>query len=343
MNKNVTSRDVAKAAGVSQSLVSLILNHVPDKKIKPETREHVIEVARQLHYEVNVNARNMKSRKAGAIGLLSSWDTNSFVFPLVINGIQSVCTENDLGIVICTGKSGLNGIKDYINYYLQNRIDGLIYVSYVGVQYDGIIDELEKNAVPFVCIIGARDLPGVSCVDVSFIESGYMAVKHLYESGYRSIAYLQGGNYNELNYAEKERIIGCKKAAEEKGLKFSMIDLYGNLDDESSMVRAAEEFLKKGGCDCDCVVATSYHCFIILKAAAKAGIKVPGALGVISLDNELYAPYVFPSLSTIDEPLVDIARNAMNILLEKIDGDKICKKLEITPLLSVRESTDRKS
>ena len=340
MNKNITSRDVAKAAGVSQSLVSLILNNVPDKKIKPETREHVLEAARQLNYNINVNARNMKNRRAGAIGLLSSWDTNSFVFPPVIKGIQSVCAENDLGVVICTGKSGSLGIKDYVNYYLQNRIDGLIYVSYVGVQYDGIIDELNKNCVPFVCIIGARDLSGVSCVDVSFTESGYMAVKHLGESGYRSIAYIQGGNLKELNYAEQERIASCRKAAEEKDLKFSIVDLFGKLSEEGSRVRAAEEFLVKS--ICDCVVATSYDCFITLKAAARAGINVPGALGVISLDNELYAPYVFPSLSTIDEPLAEIARHATHILLDKINGDNICTKLEINPLLSVRESSNRK-
>ena len=340
MNKNVTSRDVAKAAGVSQSLVSLILNNVPDKKIKSETREHVMKVAQQLHYEVNINARNMKSSQAGAIGLLSYWDTNSFVFPPVIKGVQSICAENDLGVLICTGKSGTHGLKDYINYYLQNRIDGLIYVSYVGVKNDGIIDELNENGIPFVCIIGARDLPGVCCVDVSFIESGYMAVKHLAENGYNSIAYIQSIHYDELNYAEKERIDGCKNAAEQNNMMFSMVDLFENSVDEDSKIQTAEEFLKKGSFDC--IVATSYCCFIMLKAAVRTGIPVPGALGVISLDNELYAPYVYPSLSTIDEPLVDIAQNAMNIVLGKMNGDSVCKKLEISPLLSVRESTGGK-
>lgn len=340
MDKNVTSRDVAKAAGVSQSLVSLILNNVPDKKIKPETREHVMETARQLNYKINVNARNMKNRRAGAVGLLSSWDTHTFVFPPVIKGIQAVCAENDLGVVICTGKSGSHGLKDYINYYLQNRIDGLIYVSYVGVQYDGIIDELNKYGIPFVCIIGARDLQGVSCVDVNFIESGYMAVKHLGENGYKNIAYIQSGSLKELNYAAAERIAGCKKAADERGLKLSIIDLFGNSFDECSRISAAEGYLAKNCCDC--IVATSYECFLILKAAARARINVPDVLGVISLDNELYAPYVFPSLTTIDEPLVEIARNAMNILLDKINRENICRKLEITPQLSVRESSNKK-
>ena len=341
LKKNITSRDVAKAAGVSQSLVSMILTNASDKKIKPETREHVIEVARRLNYEVNINARNMKSRRAGAIGLLSSWDENSFVFPPVIKGVQTVCVENGLGVVICTGKAGAYGMKDYINYYLQNRIDGLIYISYVGVGNEGVIEELYKNGIPFVCIIGARDLPGVSCVDVSFTESGSMAVKHLWEQGFRNIAYLQSGDYPDLNYAEKERIDGCKKAAEEYGMTFSLTDLFKDSVEDADRCRAAEELMKSGSCDC--IISTSYACFLMLKAAARAGINVPGAIGVISLDNEVYAPYLYPSLTTVDEPLVDIAENAANIIIEKLKDGGACRKLEIAPSLTIRESTCRKA
>lgn len=337
MSKKVTSRDVAKAAGVSQSLVSLILNNVPDKKIKPETRELVMETARKLSYKVNINARNMKSRKAGAIGLLSAWDTNSFVFPPVINGVQSVCSENELGVVICTGKIGYQGNRDYIDYYLQNRIDGLIYVSYVGVPYKGVIEELVKNGVPFVCIIGARDLPGISCVDVSFLESGYLAVKHLAEKGYKCSAYLAGGKIEESVYAEKERFEGCRRAAEELKLEISVHTPFIGVSGEENLLEAAEEFLKAG--PFDSIISTSYDCFIVLKAAAGMGIKVPQSLGVISLDNELYAPFLYPSLTTVDEPLFDIARKAMSILLEKMKGGTICEKVELAPLLSIREST----
>ncbi len=335
--KKVTSRDVAEAAGVSQSLVSLILNNVPNKRIKPETRELVISTAKKLNYKVNINARNMKSRRAGAIGLLSEWRTNSFVFPPVIDGAQSVCTDNEIGIIICTGKEGTSGLPDYIEYYMQNRIDGLLYVSYVGVTKHGVINKLEKNGIPFVCIIGARDLPGVSCVDVSFLESGYLAVKHLAENGYKKIAYIHETKPGNGPYAETERFEGCAKAADDYKLKFEFSDAFVNISDERELIKAANGLLASN--KYDSIISTSYKCHIILKSAAGLGIEIPKSLGVISLDNELYAPYLYPPLTTIDEPLFDISRRAATILMDKIQGHTVCEKIELNPLITVREST----
>lgn len=339
LSKKVTSRDVAKAAGVSQSLVSLVLNNVAGKKIKPETRAKVLEAAKNLNYRVNINAKNMKSRKAGSIGLLSTWDAHSFVFPPVIKGVQSVCSENDMGVVVCTGKTGVGGNKDYIDYFLQNRIDGLVYISYVGVPFEGVIEELLRYKVPFVCVIGARDLPGVSCVDVSFLESGYMALSHLAERGYQNIAYIIFGDPDNMIYAERERYEGCHKAAENHGILLDAVESFFSSSDEEGCIKDIIDFLETN--KYDALVSTSHTCFLVLKAAAKAGIKVPDSLGVISLDNELYAPYLYPSLTTVDEPLYDIAVRAVNILLEKIEGEIACHKLELTPNLSIRESTAR--
>ncbi len=339
MNKKITSRDVAKAAGVSQSLVSLILNQIPDKKIKAETRDRVLDTARRLNYTVNMNARNMKNKKAGAIGLLSTWDAHSFVFPPVIKGVQAFCAEKNTGVVICSGKIGLSGNPDYVDYYLQNRIDGLIYVSYVGVRYEGVIQEMTNKEIPFVCIIGARDLPGVSCVDVSFLESGYLAAGHLASKGYKAIGFISSMNIREFCYAKKERYEGVRKVCLEEGLDLAVHNIFGDALDEETMIQAAKEFLKQGSCDA--IAATSYSCFIMLKAAAMLGFMVPQVLGVISLDNELYAPFLFPSLTTVDEPLFDIAIKATSILFEKMSGDKVCKKLELMPCMSERESTGR--
>jgi LacI family transcriptional regulator len=334
LSKKTTSREVAKTAGVSQSLVSLILNNVPDKKIKPETRKLVIETAKSLNYMVNINARSMKNHKAGAIGLLSAWDSGSFVFPPVINGIKDVCDDNDLGLVICTGKKDIYGKEDYVNYYLQNRIDGLIYVSYVGVTFEGVIEGLVSCNIPFVCIIGARDLTGVSCVDVNFIENGYLAASHLVDKGCKNIGFISG---NKLNYAEKERFQGSNRAITEgKALLIQKL-LQGDISDEQSLLNEMEAFIYNS--KVDGLISTSYNCYLALKAAARLGIKVPQELKVISLDNEAFAPYLYPSLTTVDEPLQEIAKRAGNILLDKINGDNSCRKLELSPELTIRDST----
>jgi LacI family transcriptional regulator len=339
MKQKITSHDVAKAAGVSQSMVSLVLNCVPGKNIRQETREKVLAAAKKLNYEVNINARNMKNRRAGAIGILSHWRSNSFVFPPVIDGVQSICMEKGHGVVVCTGKMMTTGNYDYVDYYLQNRIDGLIYVSYVGITKECVIGELEKYGVPFVCVIGARDLPEVSCVDVSFFESGYIAGVHLAEKGYSNVLYPQYGDTDTLVYAEKERLEGCRRAALDLNFQLHSTALLIGGKDEKTMIETIKQVLKDR--TYDAVVSTSYTCYLFLKAAVSMGIDVPESFGVISLDNELYAPYLYPSLTTVDEPLFNIAKCATEILYDRINNRSECIKIELSPCLTARESTKR--
>ena len=338
--KKVTSKDVAKAAGVSQSLVSLILNEVPDKKIKQETKEKVYKVAAELGYQVNVNARNMKSKKASSIAVFSEWSTNSFIFPPVISTLKDICAQNDLSITICSGNTKNSNSYDFVDYYLQNRIDGLIYLSRVGVKKEGIIETLEKVGLPFVCISGAWDLENVSAVDVNYLENGYMAVKKLKEQGYSRVAYISDKKLNILNYAEKERLEGCQRGAKEFGIDLIAEESLMGWDyEEESLLERGEKLLKTG--KYDAFIGVSYKCYIILKAAIRLNIRVPQDLGVISLDNELFAPYLYPSLTTVDEPLHEITENAAKILLDKINGDEKCIKLQCSPNVTERESTKR--
>lgn len=338
--QKVTSKDVAKAAGVSQSLVSLILNHVPNKKIKQETKDKVYKVAAELGYKVNVNARNMKSKKASSIGVFSEWSTSSFVFPPVINTLKNICGEQDLSITICSGKTKNSNSYDFVDHYLQNRIDGLIYITGVGVKKEGVIETLERVGIPFVCISGARDLENVSAVDVHYEENGYLAMKKLKEQGYSKVVYVLDQRLQELNYAEKERVEGCQRGADEFGLDLRMEEsLLGWHHHEDLLLKEGEALLRTGGFDA--VVGVSYKCYIILKAAARLGIKVPQELGVISVDNDLFAPYVYPSLTTVDEPLHEITEHAAKILLDKINGDMNCVKIQCSPAITERESTKR--
>jgi len=339
--KKITSKDVAIASGVSQSLVSLIINNVPDMKIKAETRQHVLEIAKQMNYSINMNAKGMKSRKANAIGLLSSWDANSFVFPPIIKGVQSVCEECNYSIVICTGKKTADNVPDFVTYHQQNRIDALIYISYVGVKSDDIIQSLNHYNIPFVCVIGARDISDVSSVDVNFYQSGYMATQHLINQQYNQIGFILPNQLEMLNYAELERLHGCEAATQSNGLSLKTIPLYDTLNpqDEETSIMHAMTFLSQT--QLNAFIGTSYSCFILLKAAARLSINIPADLGVISLDNELYAPYLYPSLTTIDEPLTEMAQHITHLLFDKINGSEICTKQEFMPTLTIRESTNR--
>jgi LacI family transcriptional regulator len=331
----VTSRDVAREAGVSQSLVSLVLSNKAGKKIRPQTRAHVLAVARELGYRPNLQARAMKLRKARAIGLLSTWDTGSFVFPPVVNGLKEICDREGMALTLCTGRADTGGVPDYVAYYLENRIDGLVYLSHVGVTSEGTIARLMESRIPFVCAIGARDLQGVSSVDVDFLHNGRLAAEHLLATGCRHpLLYVP----QPANYAERERCAGFTEAFDARGLQVRRMDAGATARTGNALVDTLRAQLRAypqtdGFCAC---THTAWH---MLKAAALEGWPVPHRLRVISMDNDFYAPYLTPSLSTVDEPLEDIGREAGDMLLGLMDGTAPGEKRALPLRVTVRASS----
>ena len=360
--RSVTSRDVALAAGVSQSLVSLILSDKPGKKIREQTRAHVRRVAEDLGYRPNLQAQAMKRRRARTIGLLSIWETGSFVFPPVVNGLKAVCDREGLALTICTGRTEPDGTPDYVAYFLENRIDGLVYLSHVGVARPGVIETLERHGIPFVCAIGARDLAAVSSVDVDFRHNGRLAAEHLLAAGCRNpVIFIDPAG----NYAERERLEGFEAAcgaACVPVVRVAMNACAEGMEAGGEGMEAGGEGMEAGGegtedtgmgmgalqarlrrllrerPDMDGFAAVSVPAWQMLEAARAEGLPVPERLKVVSLDNEAFAPYLTPALSTVDEPLQAIGACAGDMLLRLMAGAEPGEKVELPLSLTCRAS-----
>ena len=331
----LTSRDVAREAGVSQSLVSLVLSGKPGKQIRPQTRAHVLAVANALGYRPNLQARAMKLRKARSIGLLSTWETGSFVFPPVVNGLKEICDREGLALTLCTGKTDAGGLPDYVAYYLENRIDGLVYLSQVGVGMDGVVGKLLECRMPFVCAIGAKDLPGVTSVDVDFLHNGRLAAQHLLDTGCRHPMLCVR---DDINYAERERREGFAEAFAEAGVQVTHADVCLSARGEADLIEGLRAQLRAhprtdGFCAC------THTAWQMLKAASMEGWRVPEQLRVLSMDNDFYAPYLMPSLSTVDEPLEAIGNTAGEMLLRLLEGAKPGEKAALPLQVTGRRST----
>ncbi len=341
----VTSKDVAREAGVSQSTVSLVLSGRIGVKIRPETRARVLDVAIRLGYRTNLQASAMKRRRAGAIGLLSTWETGSFVFAPVVNGLKALCDREGLALIICTGRTEENGMPDYVAYYLENRLDGLVYLSYVGVAREGVIETLQAYRIPFSCAIGARDLPEVPSVDVDFLENGRLAARHLLAEGCRHVAI---ANDPEMNDAEQERREGFVEVCREAGCRVTCFSPWSD-GMEPARIRAVLSRQLESFPDLDGFTAVSQVAWMMLQVARDRGVNVPEQLKVVSLDNESWAPWLTPALTTVDEPLEDIGRVAGELLLTCL-GEDITEenqeqigapKIALLPGLSIRESSTK--
>lgn len=337
--RKITSKDVAREAGVSQTLVSFVLNNAQDKKINPATREKVIETARRLGYRVNINARNMRTSKAEAIGFLSEWDLTSFAAAPVLKGIQNVLGGLNLSLIMFSNSQDDKLL--FKEYYLQNRIDGLIYLSYVGIGENEVIKTLKKLDIPFMCVFGAQDIEGVSSIDIDYEKSGYIAAEYLIERGYKKIVYLVKDWEDRLNCAELDRIKGCERAAKDlggaSGVEFIRYYGFVGADNKDGYYKAAARLLDE--MKFDAVVSTSFECYSVIREANIRGIRLPDAFGVISLDNERYAPYVFPPLTSVCQPFERFGEIAAEALVKKISGDTDrIESVEMEPFIIKRGS-----
>ncbi len=335
--RKITSRDVAREAGVSQTTVSFVLNNTPGVTLKPETREAVLKAIKKLNYQPNSQARSMKTARANSIGLLSMWDAQSFVFPPVMQGLQSVCTKNNYSITFCTGKETSHEMPDYVEYYLQNRIDGLVFISYVGVDLSKQIYTLNKNKIPFVSIIGGMEIPEVNSINVNLYEGAYKATEHLIEQGYTKIMYIKPDG--DLNWGEKRRIEGYKQALSDNSINWQDIRTI-KADNQKMQIAEMIEFLSQSEKPDAIVACHSYWGYIVITAALKYGLEIPDQLGVIACDHDIFAPYVATPLSTADIPLYDMGVKAGEVLFKLFkDPCSPCEKIEMQGSLSIREST----
>lgn len=341
MKHRVTSVDVAREAKVSQSLVSLALNKKTQNRVKPETRELIYNTAQRLGYRMNMNARNMKVNKANAIGLISAWDMNAYVFAPVVRGVKDACFDKNYALTMCSADKDSRGIYDFKEYYLQNRIDGVVVISYVGFEKEKLFNELKESGIPFTCIIGCVGMDGISGVDEDFYKSGIAAAEHLSEKGYRNLIYIMKAAENELNYAERERYLGCRDSAQRLGIEFHPYQGFIGCSDKHSYEEAAHKLLshtrKMDSC---AIVSTSFECYSILGAAIKDRVSVPEEIGIISLDNEKYNAYLTPPLTSVKQPLERMGKEAAELLIDKLDGKEMtdCVKKPESELI-IRAST----
>ena len=126
--KRVTIKDVAQLAGVAPSTVSFVLNGTKGQTISLETRERIFRCVEQLGYRPNYSASRIRSGSAKTIGVVATYKVNSLYFLDLINGIMEEANRAGYAVMICP-PSGKESESPCLNYYLEGRIDGIVFIS----------------------------------------------------------------------------------------------------------------------------------------------------------------------------------------------------------------------
>ncbi len=309
--KRVSSKDVAREAGVSQATVSYVLNNVKGVSIKPETREAVLLAARKLNYHPNLIARSMRLKKSMSIGVVSDKNVSNLLFMTILQGVKDALMPRNYSITLCLSKSYDIENSEHIKYYSSNRIDGILFV------YADIPDEhlayLVDNGIPFVMIHSDMKDDMANVVKTDMTNAMDNALRYLRGKGVERVTYLNSGSGDKWDRRYHE----YTRAIERMDSPFAESNILTVPRGEEKVEETVYNFLSSmgsmpGAMFCD----TTGLAFRVLREAARLGIKIPSELSVIAIGTSRFSSLAYPSLSAIEAPLYEMGRTGAEMLLD---------------------------
>lgn len=312
VGKVVTSIDVARLAGVSQSSVSRVLNADSSREVKQKTREKVLAAAKELGYKPNIIARSMISRKTDIIGVVIGNPVGPFYFKIMMN-LMTKIQERGKQCLMFTVEAG-EDIDKILQRVLQYQVDGIIITS--AALSREMANVCIQNETPI--ILFNRFVPGlnVSCVYCDNIEAGRIVAEFLWEKGYKNIAYV---GYEKDTATEVERKIGFYG-------KLREYEIYNVLEERAdytyeSGAKAAIRLLQQENppeaifCSSDLIAIGAMDA-----ARFKMGLRVPEDVSIIGFDDIPMAVLPSYNLTTVHQPVEELGDETMNILSELIEN-----------------------
>lgn len=322
-------QDVALLADVSRQTVSRVLNNAPNVSAHARTRvERAIAI---LQYRPNPAARALRTQRSGVIGVLV---TTRSIF---VAGDGLSVLEGELRshghrlLVVSMSTTSRDDARACLDQLSAANVDGLIVAA--TQRWAG---ELARDALPGRPVVviqpGITADDGVSSVGVDLAAGVRQMVAHLVEQGYRDLEHVAA----PLEYVtSRARVEAWTSELQRRGLSVRPVRMAGQLPEDG--FRAAQEMLADGLPEAvfayNDVVAVG-----VIRALHDAGIHVPVDVAVAGVDDMIGGAYLVPSLTTLRQPLEQMAHEAAVLLLEGLDG-AAARTVLVAPELIVREST----
>jgi len=308
--------DVAEAAGVSTTTVSLVLNDKAGSSIPDVTKERVFEASRALGYRTNAVARNLRRQSSETIGLISDTIASTPYGGLMVRGADQVAAAAGMTLMIINTERDPDVEARAIDSLLARQVDGLIYAT----MWHQIVDPpAELREIPSV-LLDARSEGSVDSWVVPDEElGGYTATSHLIEYGHRRIGYIHEENYYP---AQPERFAGHRRALKEHGIEFIPELVAVDMNDPFGGTAAAARLLALPQPPTAIQCYTDRMAMGAYRAIRRAGLSIPQDISVIGFDNQdQIAPWLDPPLTTIQLPHEAMGRWAVEHLLRVLSGE----------------------
>lgn len=309
----VTTKDIAKICGVSRATVDRALNN--KLNIKEEVKEKILKVAQELGYQPDLLARSLVKGKTKSLGVVV-FDVNNRFFAQMVNTIEMRAKKSGYFIYITLSEKDPQMEKELIRHLTARRVDGII-LSPInkGPDFD---DFLSKLALPIVGISNriSDHWPFIGLNDTQAAKQGGDYIK---SKGYQQIIYLAPPLIDKQAniYAQEKRLEGFLESVnDDSNTEYITIASKDYLNVLDGIISKTD---KKTAIFC----SSDVFALKILIHLKENGKKVPRDIGLMGFDNIDTLKYVSPRLTTLCNPVEDMAIKAVECLLEQIEGHQV--------------------
>lgn len=340
MKRRVSSHDVARRAGVSQSTVSLVLNGRTDVRISDQTRQRVMEAAQQLNYSRNASAHALATGRTNRIGVVPFQPFNFLNHNPYYSHILAGIMEGSL-------RWGMNLLLHSVHYpdpsalladILSGSADGVLLIGREIT--DPITPALLEAQFPTVCLNYRSMQAPCYAVDCDNEQGAYLAFRHLLALGHRNIVVFYPGDTTSWSL---ERRLGAERAVAEFGngearLTYShLAHRYRNHPDSTETLIGYLQGLSPRPTALFFTEETLAQRFI--EDLPVCGLRSPEDLAVVCFDSTEASTRTRPPLTSVHQPLAAIGEGAVDLLMELIQGKEVAPGVRRYPVrLDIRES-----
>jgi len=326
-----TIYQVAERAGVSLSTVSRVLNG--KASVNKVLKERVEKAVKELNYRPNSVARSLANNRTDSVGVLVP-ELNAPFFGDLMQAVESTLRAADKHVIISVGRNCLETEKDAVEFLISRNCDALI--MHAEALSDEYLLELNQSKLPVALV--NRQVEGLpeACTSLDNEKGGYLATRHLLELGHKDIAYISGPTDK---CDASLRLEGHKRALSEAGLPINpQLIFNGDYSEEDGKIGLLE-LMARDVPFTALVCANDWMASGAISCARDLGMSLPHDLSVVGFDDVVFAHHVFPRLTTVSNPIAEMAEMSAKYILNKVYGQANNVQLYFEPSLVVREST----
>jgi len=309
-NGKPTMVDVAKLAGVSAMTVSRVMNG--KTLVRESTRRKVAEAVAALNYTPNQEARNLAGSKPIRVGFLYSNPSAAYLSEFLV-GLLNQSGLNNVQLFVEKCEAG-NHETEHTQRLIDNGLDGVILPPPL-CDSEAVLDCVARAGIPAVVVACGSPAPGLGAVSIDDYDAAHFMTRHLIALGHQRIGFIVG---HPNQSASARRLDGYRAAIAEKGADASDELIVQGMFTYRSGLDAAEQLLALHERPTAIFASNDDMAAATVAVAHRLALDVPGDLTVTGFDDTALATTIWPELTTVRQPIAEMAREAVQALVRRV-------------------------